>query len=101
MEYLVQLAMICFAISIYFKFQELKPIVEQDGAFWVIRIDGEYFVDAVELVLHPKKNLILYSGRSASYERCRFPSKEAAELYFNHVCNYAAEGKIAKIYYGN
>lgn len=100
MEYLVQLAMLCFAISIYYKFQELNPIIEQDGAFWVIRIDGEYFVDAVILASHPKNNLTLHSGRSAQYKYCRFTSKKEAELYFNHVCNYATEGKIAKISYG-
>lgn len=95
MEYLIQLAILCFAVSIYYKFQGLDPIIEQDGKYWVIRVNANYFVDADELLRSPNADLIVWEGKSVLYLYCRFPSKEVADLYFKHVCDYAAEGKIS------
>lgn len=94
MEILMSISAACWLIGVYFSCKVCWPIIEQDGAFWVIRV-GSRFVDQERMRSRLGKYLVLISGLNVlDYPYCKFESKEQAELYFKHVCNYTAEGKV-------
>ena len=94
MVFILSIAAICWLIGVYFNCKVWRPIIEQDGDAWVIRI-GNRFVDYDRMYNHPSKDLVLVSGHNVlDYSSCKIFSKERAELFFKHVCDYTAEGKV-------
>lgn len=94
MVFILSIAVACWLIGVYFNYKVWRPIIEQDGAFWVIRV-GNRFVDQDRMRSRLGKYLVLISGLNVlDYPYCKFESKEQAELYFKHVCNYTTEGKV-------
>lgn len=98
MEVFMAIAMLCFAIALYFDFHSLQPVIEQDGNYWVIRVEGKYFVDQDRMHRFSlTRKLHLYTGSDyLNYHYCKFESKEDAELYFEHVCDYVTGAKYIK-----
>lgn len=97
MGFFLTIAGVCWLIGVYFDCKASWPTIEQDGDAWVIRL-GNRFVDVEFMYASQGRAFRLISGRDRlNYRYCKFNSKEAAELYFKHVCDYAAEGKFRKI----
>ena len=94
MEFFISIAVVCWLVCVYFNCKVWQPAIEQDGDAWVIRV-GNRFVNYDRMRSHLGKYLVLISGLNVlDYPYCKFESKEQAELFFKHVCNYTAEGKI-------
>lgn len=97
MGFFLTIAGVCWLIGVYFNCKASWPIIEQDGDAWVIRV-GNRFVDVEFMYTYPARFLRLVSGRdNLEYKCCKLYTKNGADLYFKHVCNFAAEGKFRKI----